>query len=178
LSSDITKIKYVDPVNQLSNQDLFIGDNTTALILHLEENEGESVAQFYRGVITFYEAFIKKQLNKFNFKSKVLQVLSFLDPSKCQLLSQSHFALIEDNIPIVNFDKQQTKLEHREFLIDNEIEGIKEAQEDAVKFWHCVCNLKSPMDELKYKNLATLALQLLAIPASNADSEHVFKSCP
>ena len=30
------------------------------------------------------------------------------------------------------------------------------------------------MGELKYKNLANLALQLLAIPASNADSEHVF----
>ena len=46
LSSGITKIKYAGPVNQLSNQDLFTGDNTTALILHLEENKGESVAQF------------------------------------------------------------------------------------------------------------------------------------
>ena len=35
-------------------------------------------------------------------------------------------------------------------------------------------NLKSPMGNLKYKNLATLALQLLTISASNADSEQVF----
>ena len=50
-------------------------------------------------------------------------MLSFLDPSKSQLLSQSYFDLIEDNIPIIKFDKHQTKLEH-----------IKEAQGDAVKF--------------------------------------------
>ncbi len=45
---------------------------------------------------------------------------------------------------------------------------------EAVKFWHCVRDLESPLGELKYRNLATLALQLLSIPASNADSERVF----
>ena len=37
-----------------------------------------------------------------------------------------------------------------------------------------VLKMKSPMGEPKYVNLATLALELLAIPASNADSERVF----
>ena len=34
--------------------------------------------------------------------------------------------------------------------------------------------MKSPMEEPKHVHLATLALELLAIPASNADSKRVF----
>lgn len=51
--SDLTKIKYGDPINQLPNKDLFIGDNTTALIVHLTENEGEDLKHFYSGVVKF-----------------------------------------------------------------------------------------------------------------------------
>ena len=35
-------------------------------------------------------------------------------------------------------------------------------------------NMKSPMGSPKHEDLSTLALQLLSIPMSNADSEHVF----
>ena len=45
---------------------------------------------------------------------------------------------------------------------------------DAVKFWVIVYNMKLPMDEHKYKNLATIALRLLSIPTSNVDCERVF----
>lgn len=100
-------------------------------------------------------------------------MLSFLDPSKCQLITQSHFDLIEKNISIA-FDKNATKIEHREFAVDDVIEDLKESQRDAVKFWLCVHDLKSPMGEVKYGNLANLALQLLSIPASSADCERVF----
>ena len=98
-------------------------------------------------------------------------MLSFLDPIQSQNIPQSTFDLIEDNIPVV-FNKAVTKLEHREFVTDTDIDP--EVDCDAVKFWLKVCSMKSPMGELKYENLATLALQLLSIPASNADSERVF----
>ena len=45
---------------------------------------------------------------------------------------------------------------------------------DALAFWMAVLKMKLPMGEPKYVNLATLALELLAIPASNTDSERVF----
>ena len=35
----------------------YIGDDTAALLLHLKENEGEVVGQFYRKVIQFYQDF-------------------------------------------------------------------------------------------------------------------------
>ena len=66
------------------------------------------------------------------------------------------------------FDKD----EHHEFMIEDLTDIRTEC--DAVKFRVTVLNLKSPMGGLKYNNLATLALQLLSIPASNADSERVF----
>ena len=45
---------------------------------------------------------------------------------------------------------------------------------DVVQFWLQALAMKSPMDEQKYLHLSTLSLQLLSIPASNADSECVF----
>ncbi len=86
-------------------------------------------------------------------------------------ISQSSFDTISSTIPIT-FDKGLVKLEYREFSTDGDVDTSGEA--DAVKFWVGISNMKSPMGEQKYQNLATLALQLLSIPASNADSERVF----
>ena len=55
------------------------------------------------------------------------------------------------------FDKDLVKMEHPEFMIDDLTEIRTEC--DVVKF-RVTVNLKSPMGNLKYKNLATLALQL------------------
>ncbi len=78
---------------------------------------------------------------------------------------------IYNTIPI-HFDKNAVKLEFREFAIDEEIAEIN--SEDAVSFWLKVKSSKTPMGDSKYQNLSTLALQLLSIPASNADCERVF----
>ena len=77
-------------------------------------------------------------------------------------MPRSTFDQVEDSVA-VSFDKQQTKLEHRDFATDCSVAPTED--ENAVK---------SPMGEQRYKYLATLALQLLSIPASNADSERVF----
>ena len=83
----------------------------------------------------------------------------------------SVFDLIEEKFSL-EFDKALTKLEHREFVCDDEI--CPEENCDAASFWLKVHTLKSPMGSLKYVHLSTLALHLLAIPTSNADSERVF----
>ncbi len=64
------------------------------------------------------------------------------------------------------FNKGATKLEYREFVIDN---SINTSVSDAVEFWHQILKMESPMGALKYENFSTLALQLLSIPVSNAD---------
>ena len=168
-ASDLSQLKYSDESNHLSDEDLFTGDETMALIIHLEENEGESLKEFYSGVKKFYLGFVKKLLKVFDFKSQVLSTLGFLEPIASQKMSPSCIDRISDLFPI-SFDKNVVKLEYREYVIDE----IDPSCDEAVKFWLSIRDMKSPMGEPKYLNLATLALQLLAIPVSNADSERVF----
>ena len=51
-------VDYVDNSNHLPDNEVFIGDDTLALLLSIQE-DGESVQSFYKGVIKSYEAFIK-----------------------------------------------------------------------------------------------------------------------
>ena len=59
-------------------------------------------------------------------------------------------------------------------MIDSEVTTISETENDVVKFWVIMSQLKSPMGEHKYCNLSALALNLLSLPTSNADSERAF----
>ena len=114
---------------------------------------------------------VQKQLQKFDFKSQLLQILSFLDPANSQGIKQCTFGQIDDLLPITfDKDKAVVKLEHREFVLHCDVCC---SDSDAVKFWVNVYNMKSPMDEHKYKNLATIALKLLSIPTFNVDCECV-----
>ena len=154
-----------------SHEDIYIGHDTSAL-LHLED-EGEDVESFYFSVVCFYEAFVTKQLKVFDFKSEILQSLAFLDPPKSQNMPPSTFSIIQKCLP-VHFDKAQVSLEFREFAADSQVTSVVSENRDALAFWMAVLRMKSPMEEPKYVHLATLALELLAIPASNADSERIF----
>jgi hypothetical protein len=168
-ASDLTKISYTDPNIQLSQDDIFVGDDTSAFLLSLVD-EGEDIRDFYDQVIKFYEAFMKKQLKAFDFKSEIFKVLSFLDPCKWQSMTPASFDLLEKYLP-VPFDKTAIKQEYREFAAESDLTHVGH---DAVKFWTNVYQMKSPMGEPKHIHLSNLALQLLSIPASNADSERVF----
>ena len=57
------------------------------------------------------------------------------------------------------------------FAVDTD---VKMSEKNAINFWLNVKCMKSPMDDYKYTNLTTLAMHLLSIPSSNADSEKVF----
>ena len=173
LASDLTAVDYTTSANHLPEHDIYIGDEAFALITDLRDNEGESVKPFYERVVLFYEKFVTKLLKVFNFKSQTLNSLSFLDPARSQHESPSAFDKVEDNVSI-SFDKSAVKLEYREFSLDGEVTNLIEVHQDAVQFWLHIRNMTSPMGSLKYLALATLALNLLAIPASNADSERVF----
>ena len=173
LASDVTAVDYTTSANHLSEHDIYTGDETLALITDLRDNEGESVKPFYERVVLFYQNFVTKLLKVFNFKSQALSSLSFLNPEGSKHASSSVFDKVEENVSI-SFDKSAVKLEYREFSIDDEVTTLTGLHGDAVQFWLHVRNMTSPMGSLKYCHLATLALHLLAIPASNADSECVF----
>ena len=65
---ELYAINYMNSSNHLFKSDLFIGDDSLAMLLTIEE-DGESVQFFYKGVTKFYEAFIKKLLKVHDFNS-------------------------------------------------------------------------------------------------------------
>lgn len=162
-------VDYVEKSNHLPDNELFIGDDTLALLLSIQE-DGESVQSFYKGVIKFYEAFIKKLHKVHDFKSPLFHALAYLDPSQSQGMTPSIIDTIDQIYPLP-FDKQKVKLEMTEFLLDDEVD---QTIRDPIQFWLQVMAMKSPMGEQKYLHMVTLSLELLSIPASNADRERVF----
>ena len=74
-SDGFTKLRFTDP---LPDDEIYVGDSTSALLVHLKDNECELMAGFYKGAVRFYQRFAQKQLQ--NFKSNLLHILSFLDP--------------------------------------------------------------------------------------------------
>jgi hypothetical protein len=166
--STLTNIDYLDSDNQLTDDDVFIGDDTTAFLLNLTENEGLSANNFFVHVRLFYEAFVSKLISKFDFKSQIFRSFKFLDPSECQDLSLATFDNLSANIAI-NFDLASVKMEFREFSVDTDVAALNNG--DALSFWLCVKSMVTALGSPKYENLPTLALQLLFIPASNADSK-------
>ena len=167
----VTEVIYMDQSCHVANEDIYVGDEAAALLHHLFD-EGEDIQDFYSAVLRFYQAFVKKHLKSFDFKSEILHSLAFLDPLKSQSMSAATFNQIQKCFAI-DFDKSAVNLEFREFAVDSDVHAAT-ANCNAVSFWMAVLQMKSPMGERKYENLATLALQLLAIPSSNADSERVF----
>jgi hypothetical protein len=81
------------------------------------------------------------------------QLLSaaFLDPEKSVSMPTSVFDLIEEKFSL-DFDKALTKLEHREFVCDDQI--CHEENCDAASFWLKVRSQKSLMGSPKYANLS------------------------
>ena len=119
---DLSIVNYMDRSNHLPDSEIFIGDDTLALLLSVQE-EGESVQSFYGGVTKFYEAFIKKLLKVHDFKSSLFHALSYLDPSQSQSVTSSTVDLLEQIYP-VPFNKQQVKLGIREFSTDDDIDPL------------------------------------------------------
>ena len=162
---NLASIDYTSSSNHLLHESVYIGDDTTALLLQVQGEE-QKTEPFYRAVIAFYTAFIKKLQKVHNLRSLVWPIFAGLDPHQSRNITVGLLDEIEKEISIL-LDKSQVKLE----VVDPEIDTT---QSDAIKFWLDVSTMESPLGERKSHILSNLALSLLSIPASNADSERVF----
>ena len=121
ISIDLTKIKFDEPSNHVPNREIFIGDDTMALICYLCDNGGISADQW-----SF--AFVRKHLN---FKSRML---SFLDPPLSQKVSLVMFDRLEEKVSIA-FNKSEVKLEYQEFSTDRIMKAMTSTDKSEVEFW-------------------------------------------
>jgi len=53
----ITCVNFSDYENQLCNDDIYIGDDATAFLLHLVESDGFDSSDFFAHARSFYEIF-------------------------------------------------------------------------------------------------------------------------
>jgi hypothetical protein len=88
-------------------------------------------------------------------------------------LSLTTFDRIRESFAL-EFNLGNVKMEFREFAVDDDIAKLQVESDDALSFWLHVRSMKTASGDVKYQYLSSLALHLLAIPASNADSERVF----
>ena len=100
---DLTAIDYLRPSNHLLPESVYVGSDTTALLLHFTD-EGQQTEPFYRAVTTQHLS------KKITISSHLFGTFSHsLTPSKHTLII-GLFDDIEREIPIA-FDKSQVKLE-------------------------------------------------------------------
>ena len=76
-SKDLTKLPFMDESLHFPNEDLFVGDSTRALLIHLTDDEDGSVNNFLSEVVSYFMSFVKKQLKCFDFSSDIFSY-SFL----------------------------------------------------------------------------------------------------
>ena len=75
---DLTKLTYRDASIHLPDDELFVGDNTTALAVHLSDNEDETLNEFYKGVVQFYQCFIKNSYRNLTLNPSYYRSFHFL----------------------------------------------------------------------------------------------------
>ena len=76
-------------------------------------------------------------IKKFDFKSQLLHTLSFLDPGNTQGIKQQHTFDQLGNILPVTFDRAALKIEHREFVVDSDLDCT---ESDATNVWLNIYN--------------------------------------
>ena len=126
----------------------------------------------YDHMRAFHLAFDVKLIKAFPFNSNALQLLSFLDPEKVLSIPLRNVQELCDKFA-VTCGNDAVVMEFREFLSDPAAMPC-DADTDAIQYWLRIQSYKSCTGVQLYGNLASAALQLLAIPVSNADSERVF----
>ena len=193
-ASDNLRLLNFDSSNQLSNENLGIG-NSTWLVLAEVETEHDT-KPFYVAVRKFYLATIKKMLKKFPFGDSILKDLGILQPEKTTSYDVSTVVSLAKRFPQLDLNTSESldllKEEFTDFLLSQDdieqpstyqawepnfseyrhADKIEKAR--AGSFCWKVGQMKSLDGEPRFPTLFKLMAGLLSIPCSNADAERGF----
>lgn len=176
-TADITATLYDVRSNQVENADIEIGQDARVLAVEMEEDgQFREIKAFLDHVRLFYEAFICKLMKKFPFKSTLLSDLRVLYPKERTTLSDFPNIIVRlaHHFPQLGLGEKLDAL--RIEAIDFQMANLPTSSDDNVdEFWASVHNIRTvDTDQLVYGTLLVLIRALLALPASNADSERSF----
>ena len=177
-TSDITATLYNDRSNQVEDAELEIGQDARVLAVAMEEDgQHREVQVFFDHVRLFYEAFICKLLKKFPFKSTLLSDLRVLNPEERTTLNDFPNIIVRlaQHFPQLVLGDKLDAL--RTEALDFQMASLPTSTTgmDVDEFWASIHEIRTvDTNQPVYSTLLVLIRALLALPASNADSERCF----
>lgn len=181
--NNLRNLKF-DVDNQLSNEELGIGDETWVSVAVLEETE--DTTPFFEAVRCFYIKSTKKMLNKFPFGDTLMKDLSVLQPEKTPSFSFDKILTLAKRFPQIGLSDSASLDRLKEQFLDFKLspddlpsivkykaaDGVMRPRADL--FWCEVSKMTILVGESRFDLLHRLMAGLLSIPVSNADSERGF----
>lgn len=194
-ASDQLRLLNFEADNQLSDENLGIGDSTWLVLAQIEEEH--DTKPFFSAIRKFYIATIHKMLKKFPFGDSLLHDLGILQPEKTSAYPATSVLQLAKKFPQLGLSTSQSlhllKEEFNDFLLSpSELEPLvstykvcepsfnpyRKAEQvekpRAGAFWWKVGQMKAFDGEPRFPLLFKLMTGLLSIPSSNADSERGF----
>lgn len=176
----ITKTPFEEPSNQLDDDKVEVGQKARLLAQDLRENGmGPKVDTFFHHVRHFYTTFVKTLLKKFPFGSSILPDLRILNPSERRNFKEFPAAVLRlaKQFPQLGLSEtgklEELNTEAVDFYMADAADLPEHSDVDA--FWAAMHDVKQIGSTVPlYANLLVLVRALLALPASNADSERSF----
>lgn len=175
---DTTKTPFEVEANQLEDEAVEVGNEARCLANTLcEDGMGSVVNRFFKNVRLFYAKFAIAIFKKFPFEPTLLSDLRVLNATERRSFEDFPNAVVRlaKELPQLKFtDKlDELKTEAIDFQMADKADLPK--VEDVDGFWAALHEIKEMGSATPtYSNLLILVRALLALPASNADSERCF----
>ena len=173
-ASDLLEIDFEDRTLQVDDATLDVGTSARRYISSIEEECSPSLLQnFHRDVRQAYTAVVKKLVERFPFRSEVLQSVILLDPRKHDSMQDKEvLALVDRFLPDLNDAEIDAILE--EWRVLRLSTDLPTCDCEVDQWWLKVLEQKSPAGSPLYGNLSELIKILLILPCDQAPVERVF----
>ena len=183
VNNDLSQLNFA-PTNQLADENLGLGDDTWACLSEMEEDF--NIKPFFKAVLDFYIASLKKMLKKFPFGDSILKDLGIINPNDACTYTFSTVESLAKRFPQLGLDDSASINALRDEFMDFKLSPAEHPAVDTYKsatdddkprpgqFWNEVGRMKTFDGELRFPSLVKLMVGLLLIPSSNADSERGF----
>lgn len=174
--ADLQQVKFSDKSMQLDDDTIAVGVAARSLLS--EDHIAPRVRQqFPANARSFYEATVKKMVEKFPFGDQTLADLVILDVTKRADFTSEHvIRLAQQYAPSVDQEVLKDEWEDFQLLEDKAIRLLdgkgQPRRLDVV--WSDILNIQTSFGSSRYPELSKLRSAILCLPHSNADCERAF----
>nr|XP_027218794.1 uncharacterized protein LOC113811280 isoform X3 [Penaeus vannamei] len=177
-ASALHEIEPCDPSYHLPIEQINLGEEVNSLFSQPEYKD-DMVRDIRLRCRTFMIAACQQIKERFDLNNKLWRLASFLNPK--QVLDEdvrSHQPSISDllkEVPRINhFSSRMLDDQWRSICYHVFPEHIKSAQNDAGAFYKGLIEFEDDAGRRIYEHFGRFAMQILSLPASNADAKRVF----